>query len=122
MMTGSVRAGGQAFVTLRVAGPAGCATVEALIDTGFAGSLALPSRLIDELALRQIDVGVAVLADERAVEVCLHECVVAWGGDEIVAIVVLLEGGPLVGMALLRDHVLTMRVVEGGEATIVPLG
>ena len=46
---------------------------------------------------------------------------VEWVHGPVVAIIVATHGPPLLGMRLLRDCDLTMRVVEGGEVTIAPV-
>ena len=58
------------------------------------------------------------MADGRAVETRYHRGRVIWHGRERGVQVLLAEGGPLVGMALLRDSLLTVDVTPGGIVTI----
>jgi predicted aspartyl protease len=58
---------------------------------------------------------VAVLADGSAVETRVHRARVVWHGRERRVRVLATEGGPLVGMGLLRSSRLAMDVVPGGD-------
>lgn len=65
--------------------------------------------------------GAAILADGRAVETRYHRGRVLWHGREREVQVLSAEGGPLVGMTLLRGDLLTIEVVPGGEVSLVKL-
>lgn len=109
----------EAVLPLQVVGGSGARTeVEATVDTGFTGVLCLPPDLVRSLSLPLVGRGVAVLADGRAVETRVHRARVIWHGRERGARVLATEGGPLVGMSLLRGSRLTVDVVPGGEVMI----
>jgi clan AA aspartic protease len=94
------------------------AEVEAAVDTGFTGSLCLPLDIVRSLSVPFVGRGVAVLADGSTVETSYHRVRVLWHGRERAIQVLVTEGGPLVGMTLLRGSILTVAVSPGGEVTI----
>src|SRR4051794_13659397 len=123
-MHGRVDAGAsEAVLPLRVLGRVGdqAEEVEAIVDTGFTGSLCLPPDLVTSLSLPLVGRAVAVLADGRAVETPVHRARVVWYGRERVARVLATEGGSLVGMALLRGSRLTVDAVPGGDVVVEEL-
>lgn len=113
----------EAFLSVTLSGPSGKRTeLEALVDTGFTGALCLGAEQIRELDLPLVGRGAAVLADGRAVETRYHRGRVLWHGQEERTVQVLsAEGGPLVGMSLLRGSLLTIEVVPGGGVSVMKL-
>lgn len=124
-MLGRVDSGAHgAVLPVRVLGAAGrrsLAEVDATVDTGFTGGLCLSPDLVGSLSLPLVGKGVAVLADGRAVETRVHRARVVRHGRERVVRVLATEGGPLVGMALLRGSRLTVDAVPGGDVSIEEL-
>jgi clan AA aspartic protease len=114
--------GREAILPLTVIGRSGVrAEVEATVDTvdtGFTGSLSLPLDVVRSLSAPFVGRGVAVLADGSTVETSYHRARVLWHGCEIAVQVLVTEGGPLVGMTLLRGSVLTVAVSPGGEVKV----
>ena len=111
--------GREAILPLTVFGPSGVrAEVEAAVDTGFTGSLCLPLDTVLFLSVPFVGRGVAVLADGSTVETSYHRTHVLWHGREREIQALVTEGGPLVGMTLLRGSVLTVAVSPGGEVTV----
>jgi clan AA aspartic protease len=111
--------GREAILLLTVIGRSGVrAEVEAAVDTGFTGSLCLPLDIVRSLSVPFVGRGVAVLADGSTVETSYHRARVLWHGRERAIQVLVTEGGPLVGMTLLRGSILTVAVSPGGEVTI----
>ncbi|MDP9474219.1 MAG: clan AA aspartic protease [Actinomycetota bacterium] len=109
----------EALLPLTVIGRSGTRTeVEATVDTGFTGSLCLPPDVVGSLSLPFVGRGVAVLADGSAVETDYYRARVLWHGRERAVRVLVTQGGPLVGMTLLRGSVLTVAVSPGGEVTV----
>ena len=109
----------EALLPLTVIGHSGVrAEVEATVDTGFTGSLCLPLDVVSSLSAPFVGRGVAVLADGSTVETSYHRARVLWHGHERAVQVLVTEGGPLVGMTLLRGSVLTVTVSPGGEVTV----
>lgn len=95
--------------------------VNAVVDTGFTGSLCLPPERVESLSLPLVGRGVAVMADGRAVETRVHRARVIWHGRERVVRVLATEGGPLAGMALLRGSRLTVDATPGGVVRVEEL-
>ena len=104
-----------------VQGPAGQEEeIAAVIDTGFDGSLSLPSATIARLGLIWRRRGRALLADGSE-SVFIHEAVVIWDGRPLRIAVDAADMIPLVGMSLLDGHELTIQVRPDGGVTIKPL-
>jgi clan AA aspartic protease len=119
-MRGRVDEGGrEAILPLRVIGRSGVRTeVEAVVDTGFTGSLCLPPEIVRSLSMPFVGRGVAVLADGSTVETSYHRARILWHGRERPIQVLVTQGGPLAGMTLLRGSILTVAVWPGGEVTV----
>ena len=112
----------EAFLSVTLSGPSGKRTeLEALVDTGFTGALCLGAEQIQELDLPLVGRGAAVLADGRVVETRYHRGQVLWHGGERTVQVLSAEGGPLVGMSLLRGSLLRVEVAPGGGVSVVKL-
>jgi clan AA aspartic protease len=122
MITGVVTPGRDATIALDVrSANAQQATVTAIVDTGFTGYLTLPTALMASLAFPRIGVRPATLADGSQVNLEIYDATLLWDG-QILNILALAAGGdPLVGMALLYGHTLTIQVVDGGGVTIEAL-
>ena len=125
MITGEVNADRQAIVYLRVLGPDGQEEeVEALVDTGFDGYLALPTPLIALLRLRFVEYLSYLQGDGEPQLFSVHEATVAWEPDAPPATVLALASNSsfaLIGMALLRGYNLNINVVDGGRVAITDL-
>lgn len=95
----------EATVELSVRGSAGQERrVEAVIDSGFTGSLTLPGALLASLQLPIQGVLRGILADgsERLFDV--YEATVMWDGKPCQVPVAEADGAPLVGMSLLNGY------------------
>lgn len=95
--------------------------VEASIDTGFDGDLTLPSHRIAELNLVRYGQERTLLADGSFATSATFTAIVEWGGESRPALVAAAETVPLAGMALLRDHTVTIQVTPGGLVQVEPL-
>ncbi len=119
--------GRQAMLAIRVLGSAeqldgeSGLVVDAVIDTGFTGQLVLPPEAVDRLGLPERGRQRAVLADGRTVEVEVYLARVIWHGLERAVQVLATEGGPLVGMALLRGSRLTVDAAPDGPVLVEEL-
>ena len=93
----------------------------AAIDTGFTGSLALPTDTIARLGLNLIGSRRGRLADGSLILMNLYFANVLWDG--LLRRVQALEtGGPcLVGVSLLYGYVLTFEAIDGGHIIIEKL-
>ena len=119
MIRGTVNAKLEAVVTLHVLGPRERSLqVEAEIDTGFSGYLALDSRAIHSLGLRRFGVNEGTLADGTRTYFETYTATLDWHGAVRSVIVVESAGGNLVGMSLLRGSQLVVDVIENGNVLI----
>ncbi len=121
MIAGTVTANREAIVPLLVVGPAGHEVIEAVLDTGFDGSLTLPPILVSRLQLAWRQRGRALLADGSASFFDIHEGGVDWDGQLTRVAVDAVDSVPLIGMRLLEGFELTIQVRANGRVTIVVL-
>jgi clan AA aspartic protease len=122
MIRGVVNVHHEATVRLRVRGPSGIESgVDAIVDSGFTASLALPVTVVTALGLTRQSGGSALLADGsvRQFDICAAE--VAWGRIWRPVLVYAVGGEPLLGMRLLAGHKLVIEVVPGGLVEIFSL-
>ena len=119
---GVVNAQLEAVLRMRVRGPTGDeAEIDALVDTGYTGSLTLPGSLIGSLGLVRRSGGRAVLADGSSRRFDTFAAEVAWGGSWRGIVVSALSDEVLAGMGLLAGHELRVEVAANGAVTVVPL-
>jgi clan AA aspartic protease len=103
----------------RPGGPS--AEVDAVIDTGFTGFLALPTDTIARLGLHLVGSRRGRLADGSLVYMHLYMANVLWDGL-LQRVQVLETSGPcLVGVSLLYGYVLTIEAIDGGRISIEKL-
>jgi clan AA aspartic protease len=122
MITGVVTASLQAIIRLTVRGPEGQEQeVEAVIDTGFDGTLTLPPALIAALGLAWRRRGRALLADGSESLFDIYEATAVWDGEPRRIAVDEANMDPLVGMSLLYGYELIVQAVESGSVVIQPL-
>jgi len=122
MITGSVNAHREPMIGLTIRGPVGQELeVEAVIDTGFNGSLSLASAFIAMLGLAWRRRGRAILADGSESIFDIYEATVVWDGQPRRVAVDAAETDSLVGMSLLYGYELTIQVMDGGNITIKKL-
>jgi clan AA aspartic protease len=112
----------EAIVPLTLLGSGGARVeVEAVIDTGFTGHLTLPAEVVRSLALPGRGFVEVELADASITALSVYDARVLWGDWERPVPVYEADGGPLVGMALLRGSRLTVDVQPGGPVVIEDL-
>ncbi len=122
MIEGVVNALYEPVVPLSLQGPAGRALqVEAVIDTGYNGLLALPPPVVVALGLARLGSGEASLADGSVVSFDIYSVTVSWDGRLRHIEVDEADTTPLVGMLLLDGYDLNIRVREGGRVLIQAL-
>ena len=92
--------------------------VEAVIDTGFTGSLALPTNQIERLKLKHHSTTRVWFADNSTKPMKRFTVSVTWDGEEKEVFVYEKEGRSLIGMSLLAGSRMTMEVEDGGLVTI----
>ena len=121
MMYGEFRDSNAIVVALDVQNSAGQSeTVEAVLDTGFSEHLMLPQFTIRRLNLPNTGDVEAMLADGSMRRFSVHEAVVLWNGRPRTVPAYASEGASLVGISLLRGHLLTLELIRDGSITIEP--
>ena len=119
MIEGTVNAQLEAVVTLPLLGPAGQAReVDAVVDTGFNGYLILPPMLVADLGLPVVGDGEAVLADGSEAAFDVYSITMLWDGQPRYVETGAVGVDPLVGMAMLDNHDLSIQVRDGGRVVI----
>ena len=114
---------GRIWLTVIVRGNRGEAEVEALVDTGFTQSLAIPVGLAAPLGLELTGLVSLELADGRELVFFTFAATVAIDTIEApIDIIVTERGTPLIGTALLQtlDGHLSVRFDEGAVTLSVP--
>ena len=119
MIEGFVNANLEAVVLLSLRGPEGQAReVDAVIDTGYSGSLTLPPSLVAELELPYLLSSRATLADDTEVGFSVYRVTALWDSRPRHIEADAVGSTPLVGMSLLDDHDLSIQVRDGGKVVI----
>jgi clan AA aspartic protease len=122
MITGVVNAQTEATIRLPVRAADGREQeIEAVLDTGFNGSLTLPPAVIAGLGLQWRTRGLVMLANGTEDHCDIYGATVIWDGKPRNILVEAADTDPLVGMALLYGYDLHMQVIEGGRVIIEPL-
>lgn len=102
---------------LRVLGPNGKERqIEAIIDSGFTGSLTLPRSVVASLGLVYQGFFPGLLADGSEQLFDLYSATVMWDRRRREVEVVAAEGATLAGMSLLTGYEVTMQVWHGAES------
>ncbi|WP_251963105.1 hypothetical protein [Salinibacter ruber] len=91
--------------------------VDALLDTGFNGYLALPAHVIESLELHKLGREQVTLASGEIHLVGKYEATLGFGGA-IHSVEVVEAGEPLVGMALLWGFDLHIQCIDGGQVDL----
>ena len=121
MIEGAVNAAYEAAIDLLLRGPAGqTREIEAVVDTGYTGFLALPTGLVSELGLAYRTGGGAFLADGSEVSFRVYDGEVIWEGHPRHIEIDATGDTPLVGMLMLDRHSLYVEVEDGGRVVIQP--
>ena len=119
MLSGKVNARREAVVRLWIRGPSDPALeIEAIVDTGFTGSLTLPQSDVTRLGLVWRGRGEGLLADGTSSFFGVYEAIVLWHRQPRSISVHAVESKPLLGMTMLDGNEFAMQVVEGGEVAI----
>lgn len=121
MIEGIVNAALEAVVTLPLQGQAGhTLEVDAVVDTGFTRFLTLPPAIVTELGLTFTGINRVILADGSEVTFDVYGVTVLWDGRARDVVAYAADTTPLIGMAMLDRHNLSIDVEEGGRVTIQP--
>jgi clan AA aspartic protease len=95
--------------------------IEAIVDTGFNGSLTLPVALVESLGLQWYTRSGITLADGSQCEADVYATTVIWDGMQRDILVESVDAEPLLGMQIMRRHALRIEVVERGDVVIEAL-
>jgi clan AA aspartic protease len=119
MIVGAMNAQREAIVRLVVIGRRGQERqVEAVLDTGYTGSLTLPSAVVAALDLPFRGRGSVLLGDGSESEFDIHEASIAWAGERRLIAIDVAETDPLLGVGLLLGNELTVQVIAGGAVAL----
>jgi clan AA aspartic protease len=119
VITGVVNANLDATVPLTVYDSNGQPQqIEATIDTGFDGYLALPPALIVALALPWVRQHRGYLADGTLHAFEVHAAPLLRDGHQRIVEAQAVEPVPLIGTRLLHGYILRIEVIAGGSVTI----
>ena len=118
MIIGKVTTDLEVVIELVVIGLNRREKIEAVVDTGFSGYLALPGDLINLLKLRQIDNQAVILGDGTEVILERYLLAVLWHGEDHNVSTLQTDGGPLVGMSLLYGSRVVLDVINHGDVSI----
>ncbi len=119
MMTGTINDSREATLTVQVQGPDGQEfKAEAIIDTGYNGTLSLPPEVIASLALPARGARYVTLGDGNTVLLNIYRATVIWDSLPRSVQVMETEDVSLIGMSLLYSYRVTMDIVDGGIVTI----
>lgn len=122
MITGSVNAGREAVIPVEVLDAnAQPHAIEAIVDTGFTGSLTLPSSLIAAWGLPFRGRQQVVLGNGSVDLLDVYAGTVLWNGQPLAIEIDSCDTDPLVGMSLLDGYALYIEVRVGAVVTITAL-
>ena len=97
------------------------ARIEAVVDTGFSGELALPPHTFRQLGLESLGSKEIFVADGRSIKVGYSTLEIEWQGEFRSVEAICTDSFPLIGMALLSGSRLCVNVEEAGEVEITPI-
>ena len=122
MISGAVNDFLEAIIAVRIRDSQGRSQViNAIVDTGFSGSLTLPPEAIAKLGLPWRSRGSAMLADGSFDQFDNHNAIVIWDGQAREVLVEAVAVEPLVGMGLILGYQLLIEGREGGTVSLTPL-
>ena len=96
--------------------------VDVAIDTGFNGQLALPDEYVDQLGLTLNRIRRVTPAIGQTRSVPSGYTSLLWDGAPRAVRVIRAATKPLLGMAFLLNHRITIDATTNGPVTITPLG
>lgn len=97
-------------------------TVEMVVDTGYVGTITLPSAISRRIGPHFLRNMTANLADGSAIAVDVYVATIVWHGFEQSVEVILLEDRPLLGMVLLDGSQMSVHFENGGLVQLDELG
>ena len=119
MIEGRINHRYEPVVTITIVSPTGeSRELAAVVDTGFNGFIILPVGLVEELELPFLNSSQAFLADDREVNVQVHQATLTWDGVRRTVRATASGTTALVGMQLMNRHRLEMDIRPGGAVQI----
>lgn len=122
MITGQVNARYEITIKLPVRDSTGQEQeIEAILDSGFTGSLTLPPSVIASLGLPWRSRTTATLANGSVEQLDIYVATIIWDGNPRSVLIPAIDSVPLIGMTLLIGYDLRVRVTVGGMVEIEPV-
>jgi clan AA aspartic protease len=123
VIVGEVSPDRQALVEIEVRKPGGdlSLSVDALVDTGFSGALAVTPDLAEALELELHQTVEYEIGDGSVVVLEMYRATIVWDGTERTVLVTVTDAGFLVGMKQLAGYNLSVDVVDGGPVRLTRL-
>jgi clan AA aspartic protease len=104
-----------ATIHLILRGPNGTELeIDAIVDTGYTGSLTLPTSIVNALGLPKRAVGSATMADGSIRSFDIHAVEIEWDGSSREVLTSAVGREPLLGMRLLEGYELRIQIESGG--------
>lgn len=122
MITGHVTNHREAVVTVQLRDTENrLQTISAVVDTGFNGFLTLPYTWLGRFRHAFTGTTRVELGDGRNVDMDMYYVHAHWEGRECEIVAITADGGPLLGMALLENHRLSIEIRDHGPVRIESL-
>jgi clan AA aspartic protease len=121
MSTGFLTPAREPALPVEVRGPDGAQSFEAIVDTGFNGSLTLRPAWIDSLGLPPAGKEPVTLADGREITTSLYDAYAILGETAYKITVAEAAATPLLGTDLLWGFSLYVEFQSGGAVEVKPL-
>ena len=118
MIVGFVDALRRPVIELQIAGRRSRRTVDAAVDTGFTGYIALPRRVVLQLKLEYFVSRGVRIGDNTVKPFEYYKVRESWDGRVRHVLALCSDAGPLVGTSMLLDHTLFADVIPGGVVRI----
>ena len=119
MIVGTVNARVEIVLPFAIADSTGHVhDMEAVLDTGFTGSLTLPPPFVAALGLPWHSRSIAILANGQIDAFEMHKATIVWDGAPRLILVQASNTVPLVGLELMTGNDLRVRFAPGGRAEI----
>ncbi|MGM0490562.1 MAG: clan AA aspartic protease [Planctomycetota bacterium] len=119
MIQGTVSSDREIVIRLEaLAGSQSPISIQAIVDTGFNGSLTLPVGVLNTLGASAAGTRRAELGDGNLVELDAYFVTVKWRDEDRQVLALQAEAMPLVGMSLLWGSRVRFDAQDGGPVTI----
>jgi clan AA aspartic protease len=120
-MIGIVTPDFEPIIRLRISGDTDDLELDFLVDTGFNGFLALPLSVTEQLNLKPVGFTTLTLADGAMRQTPTYLATAFW--DEVSRDIRVLAIGdrPVLGLQLLKNHVLHIEIRDGGAVSLESL-